>query len=498
MAPIDSRKFLNVEKDAPTWKHSDEVIIARNKEGQNIVRAMTWYELEYQDYILKFTLSVFGSQPDAGFALYIGLHGGGEAKDYENNDDWYYWSTYHASSIQSRVERKPEMNADNDQVKNPIQLGAVYVALRFANKTGSGKYNGNTWDTHFTPPAQVLIEKLIMRMLLKTPFTSEDASKNPSYTPSSQATSFVDSNQIYLLGFSAGGDAVYRLSTNLADRFAAAHMSAGHPGDVQFDNLANTPICLQVGDEDSAYDRNTCTVDSAFTLDALALRHPGYYAHDCYVHVATPNAWAHNSWSAVESGLTRGPILTDLHTWRINPERGQLSQRTMNTNAIDWVSQHIRNPLPRKVVWNLRSRPPRDTELDSKWPSKRLFYWLYLHKDTDWSTTFEATFEAASNSIFLNRKDAPAELGFLLSETMVDFSREVNVYLRGDGKKMQLFGTYKVSVNEDIKQQTLDARGDDKLVYAAAIRFKKMTEKQADDTTKEWVEAEVADTLFTD
>ena len=497
MAPIDSMAFLNVVNDAPTWKHSDEVIIARNNAGQNIVRAMTWYELEYKDYILKFTLSVFGSQPDAGFALYIGLHGGGQAPDYKNNDDWYLWSTYHASSIQSRAERKPEMD-DYDNVKNPVQLGAVYVALRFANKTGSGKYNGNTWDTHFTPPAQVLIEKLIMRMLLKTPFTSEDASKNPSYTPSSKATSFVDSNQIYLLGFSAGGDAVYRLSTNLADRFAAAHMSAGHPGDVQFDNLANTPICLQVGDEDSAYDRNTYTVDSAFTLDALALRHPGYYAHDCYVHVARPNEWAHNSWSAAESGLTRGPILIDLHTWRIDPERGQLSQRTMNTNAIDWVSQHVRNPLPRKVVWNLRSRPARDTELDPNWPSKRLFYWLYLHKDTDTSTTFEAIFDAASNSFFLNCKDAPAELGFLLSETMVDFSREVNVYLRGDGKKKRLLGTCKVSVNDEIKKQTLDARGDDKLVYAAAIWLKKKTERQADGKPKEWVEAEVANTLFTD
>ena len=107
---------------------------------------MTWYELEYKDYILKFTLSVFGSQPDAGFALYIGLHGGGQAEDYENNDDWYNWSTYHASSIQSRAEREPEMD-DNDKVS------AVYVALRLANQTGSGKYNGNTWDTHSTPPA---------------------------------------------------------------------------------------------------------------------------------------------------------------------------------------------------------------------------------------------------------------------------------------------------------------------------------------------------------
>ncbi|OAP54435.1 hypothetical protein AYL99_11536 [Fonsecaea erecta] len=106
------------------------------------------------------------------------------------------------------------------------------VALRFANTTGGRKYNGNIWETHFTPPAQVLVEKLMIRMHLITPFTSKDASENHSYTASSNATSFVDSNQIYLLGLSTGGDVVY------------------------------------LGDEDSAYDRNTCTVDSTFTLDA--------------------------------------------------------------------------------------------------------------------------------------------------------------------------------------------------------------------------------------
>ena len=176
-------------------------------------------------------------------------------------------------------------------------------------------------------------------MLMKNPLTSDDMARYESFTQNPEATSFVDSNQIYLLGFSARGDGVYRLSTNLADRFAAVDMSAGHPGDVQFDNLANTPICLQVGDEDNAYDRNTVTVDVTFKLDALALRHPGLYTHSCYVHVTRPGAWAHNSWSEIETGYARGPVLTDLHTWRNNPEAGQQHQVMMNTNAVDWVSR---------------------------------------------------------------------------------------------------------------------------------------------------------------
>jgi predicted esterase len=490
MAPIDSKALLTVEQDAPVWKHSDKV--PSTSDNTDVDVEMTWYELEYKDYILKFTLDIFGPQPKSGFAMYVGLHGGGGASDRENNSDWYFWSTYHAPSIQSRAQRPNQ----NDDQGNAVQFGAIYMALRFASKRENGKYDGNTWDTHFTPPAQVLIEKLIMRMLMKDPLTSNDIARYESFTQNPEATSFVDSNQIYLLGFSAGGDGVYRLSTNLADRFAAVNMSAGHPGDVQFDNLANTPICLQVGDEDDAYDRNTTTVDVAFKLDALALRFPGLYAHSCYVHVhRRSGAWAHNSWNVVESGYSRGPVLTDLHTWRINPEAGQQHQVMMNTNAVDWVSRYPRNPHPRTVVWNLRSRPPRDTELDTEWPSKRFFYWLYLRADTDETDTFEVTFERASNSFYIDRRNPKPYFGILLSQNMVDFGKEVTVFMRGHGKSKQSIGTFNVKADEEIRRQTLDARGDDKLVFDAAIHFKEMTEGDGPNKKTWWV-AEAAEKLY--
>ena len=79
MAPIDSKALLTVEQDAPVWKHSDKV--PGEEEDKDVDMEMTWYELEYKDYILKFTLDIFGSQPKSGFAMYVGLHGGGGTTD---------------------------------------------------------------------------------------------------------------------------------------------------------------------------------------------------------------------------------------------------------------------------------------------------------------------------------------------------------------------------------------------------------------------------------
>ena len=48
--------------------------------------------------------------------------------------------------------------------------------------------------------------------------------------------------------------------------------------------------------------KTTVAVDVAFTLEG---HHSGLYANDCYVHVhrdIRKGAWAHNSWSLIESG----------------------------------------------------------------------------------------------------------------------------------------------------------------------------------------------------
>jgi predicted peptidase len=78
----------------------------------------------------------------------------------------------------------------------------------------------------------VLLERLIKSFIVALP--------SPGGKP---AQPLVNPNRVYLTGFYAGGDGVYRLSTGLSDLFAAVNMSADDPGAVQFGNLANVPIC---------------------------------------------------------------------------------------------------------------------------------------------------------------------------------------------------------------------------------------------------------------
>ena len=87
----------------------------------------------------------------------------------------------------------------------------------------------DTWDIHFQPESYILYDRLIENMIL---FES------------------VNPDKIYLLGYSAGGDGVYQIAPRMADRWAAANMSAGHPNSVDLRNLAAMPIALQVGQSD--------------------------------------------------------------------------------------------------------------------------------------------------------------------------------------------------------------------------------------------------------
>jgi len=71
------------------------------------------------------------------------------------------------------------------------------------------------------PASYVLIERLIENNILF------DARKDINNLSARMAP--VDPKRLYLIGFSAGGDAVYRLATRLAQRFGAVNMGGDHP-----------------------------------------------------------------------------------------------------------------------------------------------------------------------------------------------------------------------------------------------------------------------------
>ncbi|KAK4444761.1 hypothetical protein QBC34DRAFT_442274 [Podospora aff. communis PSN243] len=238
---------------------------------------------------LKYTVEIIGSiTSPAGLPVYIGLHGGGGATKDANDREWFNMTRIYKGAVRS----------------------GVWVTVRGL---------GNSWDLHFTSAMYVLLERLIENMVLfgAKPTLPEQKDWDPVA---------VNSNRVYLLGFSAGGDGVYRLAGRLAQRFAAANMGGGHPGSMIIEdhtttgpsrlnnglrNLCNLPICLQVGEHDTAYLRSPMVARSILDLDQLQSHYRTLfqcpngriYSHAGFIHATgvapdgeNPSSFYHNSW----------------------------------------------------------------------------------------------------------------------------------------------------------------------------------------------------------
>lgn len=211
---------------------------------------------------MKFEYQVFGDKPADGRSLYISLHGGGNAPAEVNDQQW------------------------TNQISLYTPKEGVYVAPRAPT---------NTWMLWHENHIDDLVDELI-----KAAIVMEG----------------VDPNKVYLLGYSAGGDGVFQLAPRMADRWAAASMMAGHPGDAQIVNLRNLPFALFMGGLDSAYNRNGLAAVWKKQLDSLQQQDPNGYPH--FV--------------------------------RIYPENGHWMQRK-DSVALDWMASHVRNPQPDKIIW---------------------------------------------------------------------------------------------------------------------------------------------------
>lgn len=416
--------------DEPTYR--DGAIRVRDDRNQPVDgydQPLKWYELHYGKSNLKFTVDMFGKQSPNGYPVFIMLHGGGgddTPRKVDNNKNWFdmatHDSTYYGAAVAAAVNQgKPSGVGKLD--------GAVYIAARGTTVDDSAV--PDTWDLHFRPTSFVLFTKLIRQLTRPQPFQKADfdrmkssgSSTQPGYTLADSPTNFVDPNRVYIMGFSAGGDGVYQLAPTSADQFAAANMSAGHPGDAKFHNLAALPLSLQMGDKDIQYYRSRLMVEKYQVLKKFAkqLGHSQTYVTDCFLHNTTPFVNAgpgnalddyyhrHNSWEAAEGSRDFGATSKIFHQqdsttketvaldawlqqvkackiadipWNAEkePERSQYSDRfpktleyytknvtqdssnlvAKNTNAVLWMaSQGYRQPVPPFVIWNLGSRPRR-------------------------------------------------------------------------------------------------------------------------------------------
>ena len=348
--------------------------------------------LSFGDVTMRYTVEVIGDEPEGGYPLYIALHGGGQSDTPDINDQqWGQMQQYY---------------------RRWLKCG-VYVAVRGVR---------DTWDTHFNPESYPLYDRLIEYMIL---------------------TKNVDPNRVYLEGFSAGGDGVYAISPRMADRFAAANMSSGHPNGVNLANLYNLPMQLQGGEFDTAYNRNTVTAQYGIYLDKLAAEAGGGYTHRTLIHFGAGHNYADYSPMPL-------PVMKDSKAWLENGER--VIERT-DSFPPDWMVGFTRDPLPKTLVWDLSTRADR-REVTS-------FYYLSAPFDTKGLIRVDLE----GNRVNIETKDFEGSFDVLFNEDMVDFTQPVTIVWNGQTESRML------NPESGILAETTRERGDPNFQFEAKVCF---------------------------
>ena len=310
---------------------------------------------------MKFDYRVFGELPEDGRSLFISMHGGGNAPEALNTQQW----------------------------KNQIRLyeprEGVYVAPRAP---------WDDWNMWFKPGLDEFFDALIQTAVVEME---------------------VNPDKVYLLGFSAGGDGVWRMAPRMADRWAAASMMAGHPGDVSQVNLRNVPFMIWMGENDGAYDRNKLAVEKGRVMDSLQQAEPEGYIH--------------------ETHIVKG--------------KGHWMDRA-DTAAIAWMTKYKRNALPKKIVW-------RQEEV-----MRPFMYWLGVDLETA-RPGMAVVAELSGNEIKIEACDYP-KLRIYLNDRMVDMDKPVKVTYKG-----KVLFEKKLARTAKCMARTLCERGDSELVFSGYV-----------------------------
>jgi len=278
---------------------------------------------------MKWGDRTFGSKPARGRSLWISLHGGGNAPPAVNEQQWHN---------QIRLYTPPE---------------GIYLSPRAPTDTW------NLWhEAHIDPLLQRLIDAEV-------------------------AINGVDPDRVYLMGYSAGGDGVWQLAPRMADRFAAAAMMAGHPGDASLLPLRDLPFAILMGGADAAYDRNRLAVEKSAELDRLRAADPGGYVHISRIYPGLPH-------------------------W--------MDRR--DAEAVPWMAGFARDPWPKRIVW-VQDDVPHDR-----------FYWLRIPDAAAAGAGDRIDATVAGQTIALTGK-VPAGTVVRLSDRLVDLDRPVRITVDG-------------------------------------------------------------------
>ncbi len=286
--------------------------------------------LELGDKQLKFKYKKFGEKPVKGWSLYISMHGGGGAPAEVNDQQW---------ENQKKLYQPKE---------------GIYMAPR-APTDSWNLWHQNHIDDFFAQFIQL-----------------------------ADAFEDINTNRVYLTGYSAGGDGTYQLAPRMADCFAGAAMMAGHPNDASPLGLRNLPFAIQMGADDGAYDRNKIAADWGKKLDELENKDPGAYVH--FV----------NLYEGMGHWMGR-----------------------KDTAAVNWMGEFDRNAYPEKIVWKQSS------------VTHNRFYWLAVPNG---KAVKDAAVIATRNGqkITIEKADLLDDLIIRLNDEMLDLNEKVVVEYKGE------------------------------------------------------------------
>ncbi|MFZ9825148.1 MAG: alpha/beta hydrolase [Gemmataceae bacterium] len=361
---LSEQPFTSEPMDSKTAHLAKEMIIKAYKKQIQNDRMKELSEKVFRDGRLEmpYDFQIYGEKPSTGRSLWISLHGGGGAPKQVNDQQWQNQKKLY----------KPEEG--------------IYLAPRAPT---------NTWNLWHEPHIDRLFNKLVESLI---------------------ATQDVNPDKVYILGYSAGGDGVYQMAPRMADYWAAAAMMAGHPNGVSLLSLRNVPFALQVGANDSAYNRNKIATEYGEALQKLQKNDPGGYENLVKIHEGKGH------WMNLEDKI-----------------------------ALPWMSKYSRNPIPQKVVWKqtgvLHYRS----------------YWLAI-PIMDMPNDSLIIAEYKGQTVEISRAEKIKTVLVRFSDKMMDLDKTITITHQGQK-------VFEGKVNRLIKTQiqTLQGRGDPLLAFDAEV-----------------------------
>ena len=346
-------------------KYASEILLNRSIEIKK-------QSIEIDGFEMKYHLNTYGDMPINGWSLFISLHGGGGVSPEINERQWNRHKKLY--SLEEGILLTPRSPTD-------------------------------TWNMWHQDHIDRIFNRLIQNMIAK-------------YN--------VNPNKIFLLGYSAGGDGVYQLAPRMADRFAAASMSAGHPNDASPLGLRNIGFSIHMGKNDSAYNRNNVAEEWKVQLEDLKSKDIDGYENFVKIYEGRGHQISHAKENYVLEKSNNG----------------------VDSSGIFWMSKFTRNPYPKKVVWK------QDDVTHNR------FYWLKVIEPKAYSlivASIESQVITISNATV-------SELVIRLNDKLLDMDKKVKVVYRDK----EIFSGY-VPRRKDVILNSINEYGDPTSIYYGEI-----------------------------